>query len=490
MRGINSLVMLTMFLSLLTVFFAALAPHLTVEALSIGVSPGQYFTYGTSSGDPWVNVNPSSTLPPPSMWETYENFSTINLTITSVGYASDYTITSNETIKFRNGTIFGPFASDFDVYSGFGGGIFFIRPELDAGMRIYPENPNSTYTINSTQIDQGYWSGRKVCLLNITTVNPLVNMSSVMAARRTIIYYDYTTGVLLSAFEEAGMLDPTTQQYLEGYLLFQLIDNNVGIPMNYPLKSPPTIKVFTDTSSTSIGFYVNVSGQLLNSQLQGMSNETVVLYYLIPGTTSWALITSSKTSADGSFSAMWTPSATGTFILKAEWHSNSTSQSVSCNATLAVMPLRGKYIFSLESNSTITGLVYNSASNTITFSASGLNGTHGYVKITLAKTLIRQVSDLKVYIDSHLVNYTTIEVGESYVFYFVYSHSTHQITILGFTPAEGRIDYAIPLLIMVALAVLSGAVGYSILGYSVLRTGRKSPKPHGGVHPKRVLNIA
>jgi hypothetical protein len=220
-------------LFLLTVSLALLLPPMKVKALKVGVRSGQYFTYGTSDGSPWVTMNPSD-APPLSTWETYANFSTINLTITSVGYASDYTITSNETIEFRNGTIVGPFPSGLDVYSGSGGGIFFIRPNLDAGMPIYPGNPNSTYVINSTRIDNGFWSGRKICLLNYTTYNPLENMSSVMAARRTIIYYDYATGVLLSAFEEAGLLDPTTQSYLEGYLLFELIDNNVGIPMNYP----------------------------------------------------------------------------------------------------------------------------------------------------------------------------------------------------------------------------------------------------------------
>jgi hypothetical protein len=218
-------------LSLLVVGLALLPP-LKVKALSIGVHAGQYFTYGTSDGSPWVNMNPSD-APPLSTWATYANFSTINLTITSVGYVEN-TITSNETVKFRNGTTFGPFPSGLNVYDGTGGGVFFIQAELDAGMRIYPGNPNSTYVINATWIDHGFWSGRRICQLNYTRYNPLENASSAMAVRRTIIYYDYATGVLLSAYEYAEVVSPKTYAGVEGELLFMLIDNNVGIPMKYP----------------------------------------------------------------------------------------------------------------------------------------------------------------------------------------------------------------------------------------------------------------
>jgi hypothetical protein len=220
-------------LFLLILSLSLLAPPLKVKASGIGVSPGQLYTYGTSDGSPWVTMNPSN-APPLATWETYMNFSTISLNITSVGYVDVNVITFGETVKFRNGTTVGPFQGGFDVYSGSGGGVFFIQAGLGAGMRLYPGNADNTYVVNETRIDQAFWPGRKVCLLNYTTASPLENKSSPMAVRMTVIYYDYATGVLLSAFEEGGLLDPKTGEYLEGYLLFELIANNVGIPMNYP----------------------------------------------------------------------------------------------------------------------------------------------------------------------------------------------------------------------------------------------------------------
>lgn len=221
---------ITLFLSI--VCLALLAPSLKVKAQNIGVSPGQYFTYGTSDGSPWVIMNPSD-APPLQTWVTYENFSTLNFTVTSVRAVPD-TITFNETIKFRNGTRFGPFVGGFDVYTGSGGGVFFISPGLNPDTLIYPGNTNSSYAINETYTDHTYWSGREVCFLNYTTANPLENKSSALAARRTLIYWDYATGVLLSAFEEAGAYDPTTQAYVEGSLLIELIANNALIPTDYP----------------------------------------------------------------------------------------------------------------------------------------------------------------------------------------------------------------------------------------------------------------
>jgi hypothetical protein len=163
------------------------------------------------------------------------NFSTITFNITSTTLVEN-TISFNETVKFRNGTIVGPFSGG----SGAGGGVFFIALGLERGSRIYPGSANNTYVLNATRVDNAYWSGRTVCLLNYTTFQPLENKSSPLAARRTVIYWDADTGVLLSAYEEAGAYDPKTQAIIEGYLLFELIANNVGIPMDYPTPTDMT----------------------------------------------------------------------------------------------------------------------------------------------------------------------------------------------------------------------------------------------------------
>ena len=212
-----------------------LVPGTTVKALPIGVWAGTHLTYGTTDGSPWVVMEPSS-APPLAAWKTYMNFSTIDLTVTKISIP-DNLIEFNEVAKFLNGTAKGPFRSGFDINTEVGGGFFFIAASLESHARIYPGNANNTWSLNQTWIDHTHWEGREICVLNYTTANPIENSSSIMAVRNTVIYWDQITGVLLSAFEKAAALDPKTQEYIQGYLLFRLIDNNLGIPMDY---SKPT----------------------------------------------------------------------------------------------------------------------------------------------------------------------------------------------------------------------------------------------------------
>ena len=66
-----------------------------------------------------------------------------------------------------------------------------------------------------------------------------------------------------------------------------------------------------------------------------------------------------------------------------------------------------------------------------------LSGTTGYAKVTIAKSLVEDINELKIYLDGDQVSYTAISTADSWTIYFTYQHSTHKVTVsLGhaFTP--------------------------------------------------------
>ncbi len=83
--------------------------------------------------------------------------------------------------------------------------------------------------------------------------------------------------------------------------------------------------------------------------------------------------------------------------------------------------------FSIITNSTISELTFNSTSKTITYIVSGPTGTIGHTNVTIVKTLIEDINDLKVYIDGNEINYTIIDTVSSWLIHFTYTHSTHKV---------------------------------------------------------------
>ena len=89
--------------------------------------------------------------------------------------------------------------------------------------------------------------------------------------------------------------------------------------------------------------------------------------------------------------------------------------------------------FSIVSNSTISQLAFNSASQELSFTASGPSGTTGFANVTISKTLISDISALQVYLDGSKISYTVTNFPTSWLIYITYHHSTHQI-VMDFSP--------------------------------------------------------
>jgi hypothetical protein len=86
--------------------------------------------------------------------------------------------------------------------------------------------------------------------------------------------------------------------------------------------------------------------------------------------------------------------------------------------------------FSVISNSTISELTFNSTSKTLTFIVSGPTGTTGCTNVTIAKTLIGNLSELKIYLDGNQIEYMTTSTEYAWLIHITYHHSTHKVVMV------------------------------------------------------------
>jgi len=190
------------------------------------------------------------------------------------------------------------------------------------------------------------------------------------------------------------------------------------------------ISVFTSASSIAIGYKVSISGMLSDLEGKSIAGEKVLLSYMKQGLSTWVPITSVVTDSNGAYSFSWFPNATGNFTIAAEYTGNETYSSSRNFVSFSVQKYSDAGLFYVESNSTVSALAFNSSINEVAFSVSGLSGTFGYIRFVISKTLIANVSELMVYIDDKPFSYSITEIADSWVIYFEYTHSTHDIRIV------------------------------------------------------------
>jgi hypothetical protein len=131
--------------------------------------------------------------------------------------------------------------------------------------------------------------------------------------------------------------------------------------------------------------------------------------------------------------------------------------------------------FSVVSNSTVSGLVFNSTSDVLSFIVSGPSGTHGYTNVTIARTLITNASALAVYFDGNKINFTLASTNYYWLLHFTYHHSTHQIVIYMNTPqpkAASEIQYG-SFTITVGIIIATIAIVTVIMNAIINRKQRK-----------------
>ena len=120
-------------------------------------------------------------------------------------------------------------------------------------------------------------------------------------------------------------------------------------------------------------------------------------------------------------------------------------------------------IFSVDSNSTVSALAFNSTSLEFSFTVAGPSGTSGYVKAKIAKSLVSNGENIRVYLDGNQLNYEIKSTAESWILTFSYQHSEHQVVIdLATDQGAGTIlgiEYWI-LILVAAVIALTGVIGF------------------------------
>jgi parallel beta-helix repeat protein len=191
---------------------------------------------------------------------------------------------------------------------------------------------------------------------------------------------------------------------------------------------PTSLTVSLSSSTSYVGFKVEINGNLTYNEV-GLSGTPILIFYSVTGGESWNEITLINTTSNGSYSAVWMPSATGNYLVRATWSGNATYPETTAIINLAVIPFKEQNVFSVTSNSTVSELAFNSTSRELSFTVTGPSGTTGYVNIYIAKTLIDNIADVKVYLDGDQLNYTATSLDDSWLLHFTYLHSTHKVTI-------------------------------------------------------------
>jgi len=195
-----------------------------------------------------------------------------------------------------------------------------------------------------------------------------------------------------------------------------------------PTLPTPELDVSCQSSTTGSGFKVTVDGNL-TSNGTSLASVPVLISYSVNGGTSWNDLTLVDTDAEGGFLALWMPLVTGDFLIRASYAGNATFQPTAATVNLIVTPTAGESVFSVTSNSTVSGFYFDSASNQLSFTVSGPSGTNGFVDLYVSKSVVSDVSNLKVSLDGNPLNFTTSSQGDSWHISFSYHHSTHTVNI-------------------------------------------------------------
>ena len=193
-------------------------------------------------------------------------------------------------------------------------------------------------------------------------------------------------------------------------------------------KANSTLNLSCKSTTSYIGYKVEISGNL-TSNGQVVSGAPILLSYSVTGGGSWESLSLVYTDSSGGFLAVWMPSVSGNYLIKATFNGTAQINGSSKTVNLASTPYADRNVFSVSANSTVSALAFNSVNNQLSFTVSGPSGTLGFVDIGIAKNLVTNIANLQVYLDGAKLQYTTTATADSWLLHFQYSHSTHNVIL-------------------------------------------------------------
>jgi protocatechuate 3,4-dioxygenase beta subunit len=207
-----------------------------------------------------------------------------------------------------------------------------------------------------------------------------------------------------------------------------------GVSFDYfkisnPILIPkPTLNISCKSSTSYSGFNVEIKGFLVFNETV-IANTPIFLSYSVNGGKSWQDLTMIKTASDGTYSVSWNPSVTGIYLIKAMYEGDADYIGSTVEVTLSVIQDSKETVFSVNSNSTISNLTFNSTSRILSFNVIGDSGTTGYADVYIEKSILKNVEEFEVHIDEIKLDYTLSSTESAWLLHFEYSHSAHNITV-------------------------------------------------------------
>ncbi|MCJ7631190.1 lamin tail domain-containing protein, partial [Candidatus Bathyarchaeota archaeon] len=196
-------------------------------------------------------------------------------------------------------------------------------------------------------------------------------------------------------------------------------------------KAPSSISCGLSSTSLEIGSSVTVSGSITPTRF----GVTVTLSYTMPNAT--PLTRTAISASDGKYSDTYTPSVLGSWSVKASWTGDGTySGAESSIVSFTITPIEFLISFAgttykvhINTNSTVSSLVFNQTLKQISFNVTGLSATIGYCNVTIPMNLLG--GTLTLLLDGTTHAYTLRQNSTHSFIYFNYSHSTHTAQIIG-----------------------------------------------------------
>jgi uncharacterized repeat protein (TIGR02543 family) len=368
---------------------------------------------------------------------------------------------------------------------------WYLNGVYQGKLSTIPITITQDYTLVAT------FSVRTVCLT--ITNNP--GQGGITAPTAGIWNYTYGSSVTVTQYPSSGC--NFSGWYLDG--VYQGLGTSITVPMtqdrqlgaffagNISLSPPssepnatppplppqsnlpvPSLSFYCSSSTTASGFKVQINGALVYS-LTGISGTGVAFSYSANGGATWHDLAYLITGDDGNFSAVWMPSASGNYIIKGIWLGDDVYSGTSSTVNFSVTPMetetegQDETVFSVSSNSTLSALSFDSASDEISFTVSGESGTAGYVQACIPKSLMPVVANLKVFLDGQEIPYSTLSEGDIWIVIIGYHHSTHTV-VMGLNAQSSSITGGLSslpiveiLLVIVVISLLIAIVSVTVL---------------------------
>ena len=222
----------------------------------------------------------------------------------------------------------------------------------------------------------------------------------------------------------------------------------------------PTVTLNCISSAAASNLKVEITGTLTYNKT-GIPSTPVYVGFSADCGNKWENFSLVQTHADGSFEAVWTPNATGSYLLCARWSGNDSLHWMNATVNLATISDISGNEFSAVSNSTLSNLGYNSTKRELTFNANGNSSTTGYAQVCIPKTLVSDLHAITLEINGKSAAFGGESHGDVWVISCVYAQSSQAFTVKlplvqVLRPAET--NWAAIIVVIVVLLVLAAVI--------------------------------